>query len=74
MTLNQLLENEKGIIKAINEKKLTLQMLSMGFVLGGEVKIERIAPLKDPIIISSGTNSISIRKEDALKVEINPTK
>ncbi len=71
MTLDQLKEKEKGIIKQIKDENLALQMLTMGFVLGEEITIERIAPLKDPILITSGTNYISIRKADAQKIEIS---
>lgn len=70
MTLDQLKENESGNIKQINDEDLAIQLLSMGFTLGGEVKIERIAPLKDPILITSGTNYISIRNSDAKKIEL----
>ena len=71
MTLDHLNENESGIIHQINDDDLAIQLLSMGFALGKEVKIERIAPLKDPILITSGTNYISIRKNDAKNIEIN---
>lgn len=70
MTLNKLTENQSGIIKQINDESLAIQLLSMGFILGEEVKIERIAPLGDPILITSGTNYISIRKSDAQHIEI----
>jgi len=65
MTLDQLKENESGIIKFINDENLAIQLLAMGFILGEEIKVERIAPLRDPILITSGTNYISIRKSDA---------
>jgi len=71
MTLDQLIENESGIIKQINDENLAVQLLTMGFILGEEIKVERIAPLKDPILITSGTNYISIRKTDAKSIEIN---
>lgn len=70
MTLEQLQENQFGIIKSINDEQLANQLLAMGFILGEKIKIERIAPLKDPILISSGTNYISIRKSDAKNIEI----
>jgi ferrous iron transport protein A len=70
MTLNNLTENQSAIIKQINEESLAIQLLAMGFMLGEEIKIERIAPLGDPIIIASGTNYISIRKSDAQQIEI----
>jgi ferrous iron transport protein A len=71
MTLDRLIENETGIIKKINDDDLAIQLLAMGFVLGGEITVERIAPLRDPILITSGTNYISIRKDDAKNIDIN---
>ena len=71
MTLDHLLENETAIIKQINDGNLAIQLLAMGFILGEEIKVERIAPLKDPILISSGTNYISIRKSDAKNIDVN---
>jgi len=70
MTLDHLKENESGVIKQINDESLAIQLLAMGFILGEEIKVERIAPLKDPILITSGTNYISIRKADAKSMEI----
>lgn len=71
MTLDQLKENQSGTIKQINDENLALQLLAMGFILGEEIKVERIAPLLDPILISSGTNYIGIRKADAKKMKID---
>lgn len=73
MTLDNLKENEKGIIESISNESLAIQLLAMGFLLGEEVKVERIAPFKDPIIITSGNNHISIRKKDAQQITINKT-
>ena len=74
MTLDKLTENESGIIKQINDEDLAIQLLAMGFILGEEIKVDRIAPLRDPILITSGTNYISIRKSDAQQIEINQAK
>lgn len=71
MNLAQLKENESGIIIKINDENLAIQLLAMGFILGEIIKIERIAPLKDPILITSGTNYIGIRKADAKQIEID---
>ena len=54
----------------IHNEQLALQLVTMGFLIGELVTLERIAPLKDPLIITSGTNHISIRKSDAKKIEI----
>jgi len=69
-TLDQLKEAETGTIHQITDEKLALQLLTMGFILGEKITVDRIAPLKDPILITSGTNYISIRKEDAKKINV----
>ena len=66
-------ENDKGIIESISDENLAIQLLAMGFILGEEVKVERIAPLNDPIIITSGNSYISIRKKDAQQITITKT-
>ena len=71
MTLDQLKENESGTIMQIGDEGLALQLLTMGFVLGEKITVERIAPLRDPILITSGMNYISIRKADAKQITIN---
>jgi ferrous iron transport protein A len=73
MTLDQLKENETGTILQIGDENLALQLLAMGFILGEKIKVERIAPLHDPILIASGINYISIRKSDAKQIKISKT-
>ncbi|MBL1233997.1 MAG: ferrous iron transport protein A [Flavobacteriales bacterium] len=70
MTLDELKENESAQIVQILDEQLEESMLNMGFIVGEDVKLDRIAPLKDPILITSGLNYISIRKEDAKKILI----
>lgn len=72
-TLDQLKENETGIILNICDEQLAVQLLAMGFILGEQVRMERVAPLFDPIIVSSGTNYLSIRKNEAKLIEIDTT-
>jgi Fe2+ transport system protein FeoA len=73
MTLDELIENESGTIIKIYDIALEEQLLSLGFITGDEIKVERIAPLKDPILITSGLNYISIRKSDAKQIMISKT-
>ncbi len=73
MTLDELKENESAQIVQILDEQLEESLLNMGFIVGEDVKLDRIAPLKDPILITSGLNYISIRKEDAKKILIEKT-
>ena len=73
MTLDELNENESAQIVQILDEQLEESMLNMGFIVGEDVKLDRIAPLKDPILITSGLNYISIRRDDAKKILIEKT-
>lgn len=73
MTLDELKENESAQIVQILDEQLEESMLNMGFIVGEDIKLDRIAPLKDPILITSGLNYISIRKDDAKKILIEKT-
>jgi ferrous iron transport protein A len=42
----------------------------MGLVRGSDVRVERVAPLGDPIEIKIKGYSLSLRKEDAEKIEV----
>ncbi len=53
------------------DKQLTIQLYSMGCILGEEITLERIAPFGEPMIIRVEDSFISIRKDDAEKMEIN---
>lgn len=73
MTLDELNENESAQIVQILDEQLEESLLNMGFIVGEDVKLDRIAPLKDPILITSGLNYISIRRDDAKKILIEKT-
>jgi ferrous iron transport protein A len=44
--------------------------MEMGLVRGSDVRVERVAPLGDPIEIKIKGYSLSLRKEDAEKIEV----
>ena len=57
-------------LKEVLDAQLTIQLYSMGCVLGEELLIERKAPFGDPIIISVEDSFISLRKGDAQKMQV----
>ena len=61
---------DKVVLKNVLDSQLTIQLYSMGCVLGEEILIERKAPFGDPIIISVEDSFISLRKNDAQKMEV----
>lgn len=69
-TLADFKVGDKVILKSVLDNQLTIQLYSMGCVLGEELTIERKAPFGDPIIISVEDSFISLRKDDAQKMEV----
>ncbi|MDR1818648.1 MAG: ferrous iron transport protein A [Methanobrevibacter sp.] len=50
--------------------QLKRHLLGMGFVKGAKIKLEKIAPLGDPIKIKIKGYSISLRKSEAKNIEV----
>lgn len=55
---------------AIEDEQLSIQLCSMGFIPGENIRVETIAPLGDPILISADDSFISIRKADAASLKV----
>ncbi|MGC9517906.1 MAG: FeoA family protein [Methanomicrobiales archaeon] len=71
ITLDNLKKDECGRISSFKGKgKTKKHLMEMGLVKGSEIKVERIAPLGDPIEIKIKGYSLSLRKDDAKKIEI----
>ena len=71
MTLRDLKVGQSGRITKVGTiGALKQRFMDMGITKGVEVKIEKIAPLGDPIEIIIRGYNLSIRKDDAAKIEI----
>jgi len=67
--LSELKEGEKGIIhKVTGNSRFQRRLREMGFIKGIEVRVEKFAPLTDPIELIIMGYHLSLRKEDAGKV------
>lgn len=67
--LSELRPGERGRIVAIQGSgPLRERILSMGFVIGSEVRVLRRAPLGDPMEYEIKGYKISLRKEEAESV------
>lgn len=70
-SLNNLKQGEAGVIKSFKGKgEVRKHLMEMGLVRGSDIKVERVAPLGDPIEVKIKGYSLSLRKEDAKKIEI----
>lgn len=73
MTLNDLKIGESGDILTVGgEGALRLRLLDMGLIPRTRVKLQKIAPLGDPIQILLRGYELTLRREDAARIEIQP--
>jgi ferrous iron transport protein A len=63
--LSQLKIGESAIIDSFTDKIMALKLLEMGCTPGEVIKLDRIAPLGDPIAIFVSGYLLSLRKEEA---------
>ena len=71
MTLNQLeIGKEARITKVGGEGPLRCRLLDMGIIPGTNIKIRKVAPMGDPIEIQIRGYELTIRLEDAEKIEV----
>lgn len=71
MTLDKLKTGSKGVIKSIGgEGALRRRLLDMGLTPNTTVMIRKVAPLGDPIELHLRSYELTIRQEDARKIEI----
>ena len=72
--LSELKRGEKGrIVKIGGGGGTRRRLLDMGLVSGSEVKMERVAPLGDPIEIKIKGYNLSLRKEEADSIQVEAT-
>ena len=62
---------DRVVLNHVTDKQLTIQLYSMGCILGEVIVVERIAPFGEPIIISIDDSFISLRKDDAIKMKVS---
>ena len=71
MTLDKLPLGQEAVITAVGgEGALRCRLLDMGLIPRTLVRVEKIAPLGDPLELRVRGYSLSLRKEDAGKIEV----
>lgn len=72
MTLDELPIKTKAVITKVGgEGELRCRLLDMGLIPKTEVEIKKVAPMGDPIELEIRGYSLTIRKEDAAKIEVS---
>ena len=71
MTLAKLPLGQEAVITAVGgEGALRCRLLDMGLIPKTRVRVEKVAPLGDPLELRVRGYSLSLRKEDAGKIEV----
>lgn len=73
MTLDELSVGSAAVITAVGgEGALRCRLLDMGLIPQTRVTLQKIAPMGDPIEIRVRGYELTLRIEDAKKIEIRP--
>ena len=58
------------VIKVHGEGAVRRRIMDMGITRGVEIKITKVAPLGDPLEVTVRGYELSLRKEDAARIEV----
>lgn len=70
--LSELPYKQKAIIKSFGDTELFVKLLEMGIIPEEEIAVELTAPLGDPIAVSVAGYQLSLRKEEAHEILVQP--
>ncbi|MEJ5360105.1 MAG: FeoA family protein [Desulfobacterales bacterium] len=71
MRLSELQEGESATIVHVGgDRRLRRRVLEMGLVKGTRIRIEKYAPLKDPLELVAKGVHLSLRVEEAERIEV----
>ena len=74
MTLDKLPLGQEAVITAVGgEGALRCRLLDMGLIPKTRVRVEKVAPLGDPLELRVRVYSLSLRKEDARNITVEVT-
>ncbi len=73
MTLDELKIGQKGKILAVGgEGALRNRLIDMGLIPRTEVVLKKVAPMGDPMEIRLRGYELTLRREDAAKITVEP--
>jgi ferrous iron transport protein A len=73
VTLAELRPGEKGRIVAVDGAgPLKRRLMDMGLLPGQEVRVDKVAPLGDPLEVTVRSYSLSLRRREAEGIEVAP--
>ena len=72
MTLRDLKPGERGTVTGYADANPPERLLEMGLLPGTSVEVVRLAPLGDPVDLKVRGFHLSIRRDEAARIEIDP--
>ena len=70
-TLKDVLIGESAVIKKLHgEGAVKRRMMDMGLTRGVTVRVQKVAPLGDPLELTVRGYELSLRKQDAQAIEV----
>jgi len=73
LTLKDIKPGEKAtIVKVLGKGAVKKRIVDMGLTRGTLIEVERVAPLGDPIEVKVRGYHLSLRKEEAAEVAVEP--
>jgi ferrous iron transport protein A len=74
MDLAKLRPGEKGRITSIGAiGPMKRRLMDMGLLVGEEIRVEKVAPLGDPIEVTIKSYNLSLRKKEAEDIAVEVT-
>lgn len=71
MTVADLKNGQKGIIREFKTQVLPVKLMELGCLPGNSVELVQVAPLRDPIYINVNGSHIAIRRALAKEIELD---
>jgi Fe2+ transport system protein FeoA len=71
-TLKDLEPGERGVVIGWAGSAPPIRLMEMGVLEGTEIEVVRLAPLGDPIQVKLRGYHLSLRKQEAEQIEIEP--
>ena len=71
MTLNELETGKTAkVVRLLGEGAVKRRIMDMGLIKGTDVTLRKIAPLGDPIEVTVRGYELSLRRDEAVKIEV----
>ncbi len=71
MTLDELKVGQSGVIKTVGgEGSLRCRLLDMGLIPRTKIRLQKVAPMGDPVEIHVRGYELTLRVADAKKIEV----